>query len=130
MPRRYAGKNEDLKRQLRLQNERDFFLEIVRDISNDLDLNSLIGSILVNVSILVLAERSSICFVEGPRGLQTLVTRTFDVDAGSDKISLIRGDIVTTGSPWGAGIAGYVAESKSLVNLNNPQQVRTIFRYI
>jgi hypothetical protein len=38
---RYPSKDIDLKRELRHQNEREFFLEIVKDISNDLDLRSL-----------------------------------------------------------------------------------------
>nr|KAG5705660.1 hypothetical protein BaRGS_026599 [Batillaria attramentaria] len=38
---RYPSKDVDLKRDLRHSNEREFFLEIVKDISNDLDLKSL-----------------------------------------------------------------------------------------
>jgi hypothetical protein len=44
---------------------RDFFLEIVRDVSCDLDPESLVRKILINVVVLLSAERASLHFVEG-----------------------------------------------------------------
>lgn len=79
---RYESKDEVIKRQLRETSERDFFLEIVKDISHDLDLKSLTSRILVNISILLHAERCSVFFVEGQKGNQMLVSKVFDICSG------------------------------------------------
>ena len=73
---RYTSIDEELKRQLRMANERDFFLEIVKDISHDLDLKSLTTSILINIGILLDADRASLFFVEGAKGKQSLVSKS------------------------------------------------------
>ena len=72
---RYTSIDEELKQQLRKCNERDFFLEIIKDISHDLDLKTLTGRIIVNICILLDADRSSLFFVEGTKGKQLLVSK-------------------------------------------------------
>lgn len=72
---RYTSIDEDLKRQLRMCNEKDFFMEIVKDISHDLDLKSLTSKILINISILLNADRCSFFFVEGHKDRKTLVSK-------------------------------------------------------
>ncbi len=72
---RYASKDEEHKRALARASDRDFFLEIVRDVSHELDLRTLTGRILQNIAILLQADRSSLFFVEGPKGKQSLVSK-------------------------------------------------------
>ena len=119
---RYASIDEELKRQLREVNERDFVLEIVKDISHDLDLRSLTGRILVNICILLEADRSSLFFVEGKKGRQQLVSKVFDVYSGSSTVLTSNGDNVVR-VPWGTGIIGHVAETGDTVNLVDANQV-------
>lgn len=55
--------------------ERAFFLDVVKDIANDLDLKSLRKKITENLAVLLDAETASLFLVEGPKGKQTLVTK-------------------------------------------------------
>jgi dual 3',5'-cyclic-AMP and -GMP phosphodiesterase 11 len=123
---RYPSKDIELKRELRYTNERDFFLEIVKDISNDLDLKSLSAKIVANISVLVDGDDGSLFVVEDKaNGKGTLVSKMFDVHSGTRIIPSNSGD----GSiriPWGKGIIGYVAETGEDVNLLNANQVRFI----
>jgi dual 3',5'-cyclic-AMP and -GMP phosphodiesterase 11 len=119
---RYHSKDEEHKRELHAANERDFFLEIVKDISHDLDLTSLTSRILVNISILVEAEWSSLFFVEGSKGKQSLVSKVFDLCTGTNCLPTLRGDNIVR-IPWGQGIIGYVAETGKPVNIRDPTQV-------
>lgn len=121
---RYATKNDDFKRELRRENARDFFLEIVRDVSIDLDLDSLTNRVLVNIAILVRAERSAVCFVEGTKGNQCLVARFFTGSGADDRFTTVRAEVTNAaGDTWGSGIIGHVAETGSSVNLKDARQV-------
>ncbi len=124
----YTSIDEDLKRQLRTINEKDFFLEIVKDISHDLDLKSLTSRILVNIGILLDADRSSLFFVEGPRGRQTLVSKVFDVYTGTSCLPTTRGDNMVR-VPWGQGIIGQVAATGEPVNITRASEVSTIWKH-
>uniref|UniRef100_A0A4W6DK50 Phosphodiesterase n=1 Tax=Lates calcarifer TaxID=8187 RepID=A0A4W6DK50_LATCA len=116
----YASSAIDYKYRLRETNEREFFLELVKDISNDLDLTNLSYKILINVCILVDADRCSLFLVEGPAHKRTLVSKFFDVHSGTT----VRPSSSTLNSnevqvPWGKGIIGYVAEHGETVNISN-----------
>ncbi|XP_054638710.1 dual 3',5'-cyclic-AMP and -GMP phosphodiesterase 11A isoform X1 [Dunckerocampus dactyliophorus] len=116
----YASTATDHKCRLRETNEREFFLELVKDISNDLDLTNLSYKILINVCILVDADRCSLFLVEGPAHKRTLVSKLFDVHSGTT----IRPSSNTLNSnevqvSWGKGIIGYVAEHGETVNISN-----------
>ncbi|CAG6015597.1 unnamed protein product [Menidia menidia] len=116
----YASSAIDYKYRLRETNEREFFLELVKDISNDLDLTNLSYKILINVCILVDADRCSLFLVEGPANKRTLVSKFFDVHSGTT----VRPSSSTLNSnevqvPWGKGIIGYVAEHGETVNISN-----------
>ena len=121
---RYTSIDEELKRQLRMANERDFFLEIVKDISHDLDLKSLTTSILMNIGILLDADRASLFFVEGTKGKQSLVSKVFDVYTGTNCIPTTQGDNIVR-VPWGQGIIGHVAATGEPVNITRASQVNT-----
>ena len=121
---RYPSKDIDLKRELRHTNEREFFLEIVKEISNDLDLKSLTSKIVANVSVLVDADRCSLFFVEGKgSGRRSLVSKIFDVHAGANIVPSSSGDIRI---PWGNGIIGHVAQTGETVNISNAAEVSNI----
>lgn len=105
----YPSTAVDFKYYLKEHNEREFFLELVKDISNDLDLTSLSYKILVFVCIMVDADRCSLFLVEGSANKKTLVSKFFDVHAGITVLpSMSNSDEVQV--PWGKGIIGYVAE--------------------
>ena len=119
---RYASKDEELKRELKDRDDKEFILEIVKDISHDLDLRSLTSKIVTNMCILLDAERSSVFLVEGPKGKRVLVSKVFDVYSGTQFLPTSKGDNVIK-IPWGKGIVGYVAETGHTVNITKPSQV-------
>ncbi|XP_076858975.1 dual 3',5'-cyclic-AMP and -GMP phosphodiesterase 11A isoform X2 [Brachyhypopomus gauderio] len=117
----YPSTAVDFKYYLKEHNEREFFLELVKDISNDLDLTSLSYKILVFVCIMVDADRCSLFLVEGTANKKTLVSKFFDVHAGTAILpSLSNSDEVQV--PWGKGIIGYVAEHGETVNIPDAYQ--------
>uniref|UniRef100_A0A8C1L906 Phosphodiesterase n=1 Tax=Cyprinus carpio TaxID=7962 RepID=A0A8C1L906_CYPCA len=116
----YASSAIDYKYRLKESNEREFFLELVKDISNELDMTNLSYKILINVCIMVNADRCSLFLVEGPSHKRTLVSKFFDVHSGTT----VRPSSSTLDSnevqvPWGKGIIGYVAEHGETVNIPN-----------
>ena len=123
---RYPSKDIDKKRELRYRNEREFFMEIVKDISNDLDLGSLSSKIISNLCVLSEADQSSIFVVEGKNNNQpSLVSKIFDVHCGTHILPSKNADNCIR-VPWGKGIIGYVAQTGEAVNLQNASQVRDI----
>ena len=123
---RYASIDVEMKRQMRMCNERDFFLEIVKDISHDLDLRSLTGRILVNICLLLNADRSSLFFVEGSKGHRSLVSKVFDAYTGTECIPTCTGDNRVR-IPWGQGIIGHVAATGDNVNITNASEVSFLY---
>ncbi|XP_033966130.1 dual 3',5'-cyclic-AMP and -GMP phosphodiesterase 11A [Pseudochaenichthys georgianus] len=118
----YPSTAVDFKYYLKEHNEKEFFLELVKDISNDLDLTSLSYKILVFVCIMVDADRCSLFLVEGTGNKKTLVSKFFDVHAGTKVLPSINSDEVQV--PWGKGIIGYVAEHGETVNISDAYQDR------
>lgn len=116
---RYPSKDIDIKKDLRMNNEREFFQEIVKDISNDLDLRSLSQKIVANISVLVDGDAGSVFVVEG-RGTAkpSLVSKLFDVHSGTHILPTSVGDGSIT-VPWGKGIIGHVAETGDTVSLTD-----------
>lgn len=115
----------DYKCHLKKHNERQFFLELVKDISNDLDLTSLSYKILIFVCLMVDADRCSLFLVEGAAaGKKSLVSKFFDVHAGTPLLpcsSTENSNEVQV--PWGKGIIGYVGEHRETVNIPDAYQV-------
>ncbi|MBN3297987.1 PDE11 phosphodiesterase, partial [Amia calva] len=119
----YASSAIDYKYRLKESNEREFFLELVKDISNDLDMTSLCYKILINVCIMVEADRCSLFLVEGPAHKRTLVSKFFDVHSGTTVLpSSSVENCNEVQVPWGKGIIGYVAEHGETVNIPNAYQ--------
>lgn len=115
----------DYKCHLKKHNERQFFLELVKDISNDLDLTSLSYKILIFVCLMVDADRCSLFLVErAAAGKKSLVSKFFDVHAGTPLLpcsSTENSNEVQV--PWGKGIIGYVGEHGETVNIPDAYQV-------
>ncbi|XP_059583232.1 dual 3',5'-cyclic-AMP and -GMP phosphodiesterase 11A [Alligator mississippiensis] len=116
----------DYKRHLKEHNERQFFLELVKDVSNDLDLTSLSYKILIFVCLLVDADRGSLFLVEGAAGgKKSLVSKVFDVHAGTPLLPCCSTENCNEVQvPWGKGIIGYVAEHGETVNIPDAYQDR------
>ncbi|KAL7874181.1 hypothetical protein SRHO_G00051510 [Serrasalmus rhombeus] len=116
---RYESSALDYKCRLKESNEREFFLELVKDISNELDMTNLSYKILINVCIMVNADRCSLFLVEGPSHKKTLVSKFFDVHSGTTVRPSSSMDSNEVQVPWGKGIIGYVAEHGETVNIPN-----------
>ena len=73
---RYESITLDLKKQLREENVQEFFLDIVKDIANDLNLKSLTQKIIVNLAVLLNADGASLFLVQDmPSGKKCLVSK-------------------------------------------------------
>lgn len=74
-----------------LLDEADLFMELIRDVSNELDIDVLCHKILVNVSLLTRADRGSLFLAKGPPNNKYLVAKLFDVtvDTGKCHVTLI-----------------------------------------
>lgn len=62
-----------------LLDEADMFMELIRDVSNELDIDVLCHKILVNVGLLTRADRGSLFLAKGPPDNKYLVAKLFDV---------------------------------------------------
>ncbi|XP_077864193.1 dual 3',5'-cyclic-AMP and -GMP phosphodiesterase 11-like, partial [Saccoglossus kowalevskii] len=106
---------------LKLLDDREALFELVKDISNDLDLTSLCHKILQNVSILTNADRCSLFLVQGTRGTEDcfLASKLFDVRCDSTIEESLKEEIRVK---WGKGIVGYVAKTGETVNIADAYQ--------
>ncbi|XP_077128742.1 dual 3',5'-cyclic-AMP and -GMP phosphodiesterase 11A [Ranitomeya variabilis] len=121
----YPSTAIDYKYYLKEHNEREFFLELVKDISNELNLTSLCYKILIFVCIMVDADRCSLFLVEGTTNKKSLVSKFFDVHAGTTLLPSCSSDNSNEVQvPWGKGIIGYVAEHGETVNIPDAYQDR------
>jgi cGMP-specific 3',5'-cyclic phosphodiesterase len=59
--------------------ESELFMELIRDVANELDIDVLCHKILVNVGLLTHADRGSLFLARGPRDSRYLVAKLFDV---------------------------------------------------
>uniref|UniRef100_T1KKV2 Phosphodiesterase n=1 Tax=Tetranychus urticae TaxID=32264 RepID=T1KKV2_TETUR len=112
----------ELREQLRNLSEEDLLMELIRDISNELDINTLCHKILVNVCILINSDRGSLFLARGSREKRYLVPKLFDVTPSSileDALQAAEQYSKISPIPFGLGIAGYVAQHKTFINLKN-----------
>lgn len=59
--------------------EGELFMELIRDVANELDIDVLCHKILVNVSLLTHADRGSLFLAKGTVSNRYLVAKLFDV---------------------------------------------------
>lgn len=65
--------------------ESELFMELIRDISNELDINVLCHKILVNVCLLTQADRGSLFLAKGTTKNRYLIAKLFDVTQDTGK---------------------------------------------
>lgn len=122
-----AGKGECTKKlnhsHLESMNEKDLFMELIRDIANELDINRLSHKILVNVSILTKADRCSLFLIRGKKEYRELVSKLFDVTSQSTLEESLRSEEDEIVVPLGIGIAGTVAQSGEAINIKDAYSV-------
>ena len=112
------------KEELLSMNQLDLFMELIRDITNELDVNALCHKILVNIGILTHGDRGSLFLSKRVRGKRFLVSKLFDVSETSDLADVLHTDSQQILVPFGVGIAGSVAQSKEQINIKDAYKVR------
>ena len=113
------------KEELLEMSQMELFMELIRDITNELDVNVLCHKILLNVSILTHSDRGSLFLVRGSGDKKTLVSKLFDVTEDSSLQESLHGEGTEIRVPFGVGIAGAVAESRTPINIKNAYEVST-----
>ncbi|KAL8579053.1 hypothetical protein ACOMHN_035992 [Nucella lapillus] len=97
--------------------EEELFMELIRDIASELDVNLLCHKILQNVSILTNSDRSSLFLVRGSRDNKHLVSKLFDVTESSTLEEVIHTESNEIKVPFGKGIVGIVAQTAKSINI-------------
>lgn len=69
--------------------EGELFMELIRDVANELDIDVLCHKILVNVSLLTHADRGSLFLVKGPPTGKYLVAKLFDVTQNTREFAIL-----------------------------------------
>ncbi|PSN49011.1 cGMP-specific 3' [Blattella germanica] len=77
------------RKQLDMMDESELFMELIRDVANELDIDVLCHKILVNVGLLTHADRGSLFLARGPRDARYLVAKLFDVTVDTGKFHVI-----------------------------------------
>jgi len=114
------GRREELGR----LDESDLFMELIRDVANELDINVLCHKILVNVGLLTHADRGSLFLAKGPLDDRYLVAKLFDVTQDTELEEAVqRAKNEEIKIPFGIGIAGYVAQTKEIINIKDAYKV-------
>jgi len=104
-------------------NENELFFELIRDIANELNVDVVCHKILTNVSILTNSDRGSLFLARGPKDARYLVSKLFDVTAGSTLEQSLHKEDQQIIIPFGKGIAGHVALTKEYINIPDAYEV-------
>ncbi|XP_014216594.1 cGMP-specific 3',5'-cyclic phosphodiesterase isoform X2 [Copidosoma floridanum] len=119
-PSRSSSSLLSRREELNKLDENDLFMELIRDVANELDINVLCHKILVNVGILTHADRGSLFLAKGPLEARYLVAKLFDVTQDTEfEEAVQRAHTEEIRIPFGVGIAGYVAQSKQTINIKD-----------
>ena len=103
--------------------DKELLMELIRDISNELDVQRVSHKILLNIGLLTNADRCSLFLAQGSKDSRVLVSKLFDVTPEStlEESLCAPGEEITV--PFGVGIAGYTAETGETINIKNAYQV-------
>ena len=105
------------------------FMELLRDVvAPNFDVNTLSHKILVNVMLLVNADRSSLFLAD--EGQKMLVSRLFDVTIESSVKDAMHEESEAIKIPFGKGIAGHVAATGKAINIPDAYQVCCFYFFI
>ncbi|KAJ8920329.1 hypothetical protein NQ315_011991 [Exocentrus adspersus] len=108
------------KHDLESMEESELFMELIRDVANELDIDVLCFKILKNVSVLTHADRGSLFLSRTSGEERYLVAKLFDVRHDTsleEAVKLARAEEIRI--PFGVGIAGTVAQNKTLINIKD-----------
>ncbi|XP_037950287.1 cGMP-specific 3',5'-cyclic phosphodiesterase [Teleopsis dalmanni] len=106
------------RRHLMDLDEGELFMELIRDVANELDIDVLCHKILVNVGLLTHADRGSLFLAKGPPNNRYLVAKLFDVTQKTAlKDAVKKAKLEEIIIPFGVGIAGTVAQTKEMINI-------------
>ncbi|KAH8310282.1 hypothetical protein KR044_000444 [Drosophila immigrans] len=126
-PRRLSNSSvqalPESRRHLMDLDEGELFMELIRDVANELDIDVLCHKILVNVGLLTHADRGSLFLAKGTANNKYLVAKLFDVTqktALKDAVTRARAEEIII--PFGIGIAGMVAQTKEMINIKEAYQ--------
>ena len=110
--------------ELRKLGKKELFMELLRDVvSPDFDADHLSHKILVNVILLVNADKSSLFLMEGSEDSPVLVSRLFDVTENSTVEEAVHADHEAIIIPVGVGIAGQAAQTGTIINIEDAYKV-------
>ncbi|XP_011296967.1 cGMP-specific 3',5'-cyclic phosphodiesterase [Fopius arisanus] len=116
LPLSLSGRREELNQ----LDEGELFMELIRDVANELDINVLCHKILVNVGLLTHADRGSLFLAKGPPEDRYLVAKLFDVTQDTELEEAVqKAKSEEIRIPFGIGIAGYVAQTKEIINIKD-----------
>jgi hypothetical protein len=104
--------------------EHELFFELIRDIANELNVDVVCHKILTNVSILTNSDRGSLFLARGPKESRYLISKLFDVTAGSTLEQSLHKESQQIIIPFGKGIAGHVALTTEYINIPDAYEVR------
>ena len=113
-------KNKD---ELSAMSERERFMELIRDVASEMDVNVLCHKILLNVCFLTQSDRGSLFLLRGAKENRYLVSKLFDVTATSSIMDSLHTEENQIRVPLGMGIAGKVAQTKEAINIKDAYQV-------
>lgn len=100
--------------------ESQLFMELLRDIANELDVAQLCHKILINVLTLTKSDRGSLFLVRGNSAADfRLVSKLFDVKKDTTLEDAIHSDENMLILPFGKGIVGTVAQTKKPIKLKD-----------
>src|SRR5688572_20103499 len=100
--------------------EPQLFMELLRDIANELDVAQLCHKILINVLTLTKSDRGSLFLVRGNSAADfRLVSKLFDVRQDTTLVEAIHSDENMLVLPFGKGIVGTVALTKKPIKLQD-----------
>lgn len=115
--KRSRSPSSSTQRQL---DEADLFMDLIKDVANELDIDVLCHKILVNVCLLTSADRGSLFLAKGVPPTRYLQAKLFDVTRDTELNEALR----TARSqeiriPFGVGVAGLAAQTKHHINIKN-----------
>ncbi|XP_059050513.1 cGMP-specific 3',5'-cyclic phosphodiesterase-like [Achroia grisella] len=100
--------------------EADLFMDLIKDVANELDIDVLCHKILVNVCLLTSADRGSLFLAKGTPPNRYLQAKLFDVTRDTelnDALKTARTQEIKI--PFGVGVAGLAAQTKHPINIRN-----------
>ncbi|KAF9807615.1 hypothetical protein SFRURICE_008828 [Spodoptera frugiperda] len=100
--------------------EADLFMDLIKDVANELDIDVLCHKILVNVCLLTSADRGSLFLAKGIPPNRYLQAKLFDVTRDTeltDALKTARSQEIKI--PFGVGVAGLAAQTKYPINIKN-----------